>query len=472
MEENNQNKEKSNEGNGILNVFDNIDDVGVRNAMRETSFQTKLIKIFLEDDTFSQQIIDILKPDYFDDFHHKILFEHITKYIIKYNVTPNYETLKSLINYKEQGIQKEHLEELISIISQYKHNDKKYVEDISLNFCKKQSLKNGLMKAAKAWEREDYDNIAVIIGDSLKMGEPKTSGHNYLMDVEKRLIIQERKPVTTMEGLDSIIGGGLSGGELGIVLAPTGGGKSMALVKFGANALLDGKKVVYYSLEMKEEKIGHRFDAALNQIPLKHVTEYVDKIRETSLRIKNKGGELFIKEFPTGTASVNTIKAHLQSLERDQGFVPDLILVDYADIMKSTSEYSERRYNLTNIYETLRAMAMEMDVPIWTASQANREAINSPRFDLRVISESIGKAQTADVIIGIGRTEEDKLVNKAKMMILKNRNGSDGFTIELYFDTSNLDIRVLQDLSSNQSGGVDNLIGLDIKNLIKTNNTN
>ena len=126
--------------------------------------------------------------------------------------------------------------------------------------------------------------------------------------------------------------------------------------------------------------------------------------------IKNKGGQLFIKEFPTGTASVNTLRAHLQSLQRDHGIKPDVLFVDYADIMKSTSEYSERRYNLTSIYETLRAMAMELDIPIWTATQANREAINSPKFDLRVISESLGKAQTADLILGIGRTEEDKAV--------------------------------------------------------------
>ena len=219
---------------------------------------------------------------------------------------------------------------------------------------------------------------------------------------------------------------------------------------------------------MKEEKIGHRFDAALNNIPLKYVTEYVDKIRETSEYIKNKGGDLFIKEFPTGTASVNTLRAHLQNLEREFGIKPDVIFVDYADIMKSTSEYSERRYNLTSIYESLRALAMEIDIPIWTATQANRDAINSPKFDLKVISESLGKAQTADLILGIGRTEEDKLEKRAKMMILKNRNGEDGFTIDLHFDTSNLDIRVLQDVNQSKLG-VSNISGLNIEDLIVGN---
>lgn len=466
MKENLNTKEIN--ANEIVDAFDNVDDYsGRKEAMKESSFQTKLIKCFIEDEEFSQQILDILYAKHFDNIQHKILFQHISKYIAKYNFIPNYETLISLIKYKEVGIQQEQLIELIDIVSKYKHNDQKFVKEVSLEFCKRQGLKKGLLKAAKAWEVEDYDNISVIIGDSLKLGEPKSSGHNYLDDVEKRLVIESREPITAMEGLDNIIGGGLAGGELAIILAPTGGGKSMGLVKLASNAMLDGKKAIYYSLEMKEEKIGHRFDSALNNIPLKYVTEYVDKIRETSQYIKNKGGQLFIKEFPTGTASVNTLRAHLQSLERDHGIKPDVIFVDYADIMKSTSEYSERRYNLTSIYETLRAMAMELNIPIWTATQANREAINSPKFDLRVISESLGKAQTADLILGIGRTEEDKAVNKAKMMILKNRNGEDGFTIDLHFDTSNLDIRVLQDV--NQSNyGLSNIAGLDIEKISKS----
>ena len=466
MKENLNTKEIN--ANEIVDAFDNVDDYsGRKEAMKESSFQTKLIKCFIEDEEFSQQILDILYAKHFDNIQHKILFQHISKYIAKYNFIPNYETLISLIKYKEVGIQQEQLIELIDIVSKYKHNDQKFVKEVSLEFCKRQGLKKGLLKAAKAWEVEDYDNISVIIGDSLKLGEPKSSGHNYLDDVEKRLVIESREPITAMEGLDNIIGGGLAGGELAIILAPTGGGKSMGLVKLASNAMLDGKKAIYYSLEMKEEKIGHRFDSALNNIPLKYVTEYVDKIRETSQYIKNKGGQLFIKEFPTGTASVNTLRAHLQSLERDHGIKPDVIFVDYADIMKSTSEYSERRYNLTSIYETLRAMAMELNVPIWTATQANREAINSPKFDLRVISESLGKAQTADLILGIGRTEEDKAVNKAKMMILKNRNGEDGFTIDLHFDTSNLDIRVLQDV--NQSNyGLSSIAGLDIEKISKS----
>jgi len=127
-----------------------------------------------------------------------------------------------------------------------------------------------------------------------------------------------------------------------------------------------------------------------------------DAIRERIEELKKMGGNLFIKEFPTGSATVNTIRNHIKILERD-GFRPDEIFVDYADIMKPTSTYVEKRHSLTQIYESLRALSMELDIPFWTASQAGRSAINSARFDLSVISESLGKAQTADVNIRFGK---------------------------------------------------------------------
>ena len=163
------------------------------------------------------------------------------------------------------------------------------------------------------------------------------------------------------------------------------------------------------------------------------------------------GGKLIIKEYPTGSASVNTLRSHVKHLERE-GFIPDVIFVDYADIMKSTSSFQEKRFALTSIYESLRALAMELTVPIWTASQASRAAINESKFDLKVISESLGKAQTADVILGIGRSDDDKLKRKAQLLCLKNRNGEDGYALELNFDTSNLDINVVLTDSQNHIG--------------------
>lgn len=438
-------------------------------TLLDVGFQKKLIKVIIEDKQgdFSTQIIDMLKPDYFDGIHLKTLIRHILEYVSKYNIIPEYQTLRDVINEKElEGPLKDNLIEFIAIIEEQRITDKLNVKDIALNFCRKQSLKKGLIDAVDNWEKGDYENIAQIISEALKVGEPKSSGHNYIKDIEKRLVKKFRLPVPAMKGLDSKIGGGLAGGELGIILSPTGGGKSMMLVKFTCTALLAGKTVVYYSFELQESVIGNRIDSCLTEIPLKDVLEFPDRIREVAVEVKEKGGNLIIKEFPTGSASVNTIKTHLKVLERE-GINPDLIVIDYADIMKAVSSFAEKRFALTSIYEGLRGMAMEMNIPIWTASQAGRAAINKDAFSLDTISESLGKAQTADVILGVARPDEDKKAKKANMMILKNRNGEDGYSLRLHFDTSKIDIQVEEE---DGSGGMKfGVKGLNLEAQIRAN---
>jgi len=306
----------------------------------------------------------------------------------------------------------------------------------------------------------------------LKVGEVKSTGHNYVNDVKKRLIRKHRKPVTAMVGLDSRIGGGLAAGELGVILSPTGGGKSMMLVKFTATALEAGLNVVYYSCELGESVVANRVDSCLTQIPMKDIFEFADAVEEKMIHIKNKGGNLIVKEYPTGSATVQTLKNHIKSLEKSLGWVPHVIMVDYADILKSISEFSEKRFALTSIYEDLRGMSMELGIPIWTASQAGRGAINKDSFGLDAISESLGKAQTADIVVGVARTDTDKMEKKAKMIMLKNRNGEDGYSLKMHFDTTNINIYIEDDKF--RSVGVNNLPGLErqikaVENLAKNN---
>jgi replicative DNA helicase len=416
----------------------------------------RLLKLIVEDEKFSEQILDIIIPEYFDSILTKIILKYILEYCNKYNAVPSYDTIQSLILEKESdAILKEKLVDMLKVLMEWNVTDKQYVKDVSVDFCRKQSLKRGLLEAAESWEKGDYEMIQKIITDSLKLGDMKDTGHNYISDVEKRLVRQYRKPVPCMNQLDQIIGGGLSGGELGVVLSPTGGGKSMMLVRFATTAFQLGKSVVYYSLELSERSIGNRFDACICNINLRNILDYPDAIRDKIEEIRSLGGRLIIKEFPTGTATVNTIRNHLNILKRD-GFEADEIFIDYADIMKASAAYVEKRHALTHIYESLRALSMELDIPIWTASQAGRQAINSARFDLSVISESLGKAQTADVIIGLARTDENKREMKASMIVLKNRNGSDGYDIPLTFDTSRVQIEV-DEASYKQYVGFDNL---------------
>lgn len=453
------------EQNDVAELVNNISQTKL---LLDEKFQKKVIKIIIEDEQFAKDVLDMIKEEYFEGLLLPTIMSYILKYFEKYNNIPNYDTLVDLINIREtdDGV-KIHLLELVNVIRGYKLTDKQHVINFTKSFCKKQSLRKGLEKAAKAWQNEEYEAIHKIIIDSMKIGEGRDRGHSYIDDVEKRLIKSTRNPVPFLENFDSKIGGGLASGELGVILAATGGGKSMMLVKGAATALACGKSVLYYSMELAEVSIANRFDSCLTGYRLNSIHQFPQAIRDKVQEIFKIGGKLIIKEYPTGTASVNTIRSHVKTLERE-GFIPDVIFIDYADIMKATSTFQEKRFDLTSIYESLRALAMELNLPIWTASQAGRTAINESKFDLKVISESLGKAQTADIILGIGRSDDDKQKKKAQLLCLKNRNGEDGYSLPMNFDTSNLDISI-EETDSNYVGYTG--LGNTLENTIRLQNT-
>jgi replicative DNA helicase len=447
------------------NIEKEVTNINIINILNDINMQTKIISIILDpiQHDFREQILDVLDLSFFESVHHRHLLQKILNYINKYNLVPPRDTLEQSIKlYTKDNVMKNHLLELVEIVCNYDLKDKEFVMEIALDFFRKQSLKKSLMKAADEFESGNYGEIANVINEAMKKCEPKSRGHDYFKDIEVRMVQKIRKPVPCMHGLDSQIGGGLAGGELAIVLSPTGGGKSMMLVKFGSTALQYGRKVVYFSLELSETVIGNRFDACLNNIKMNEVYHFKHLIEENSKKLESKGGVLKIKEYPTGTATINTIKNYLSYLNRESGFLPDLIIIDYADIMKPLVSYSEKRHSLTSIYEGLRALSMELNVPVWTASQTSRMSINKNDFDLSSISESLGKAQTADIIVGVARTDVDKIAKKAKLMIMKNRNGQDGHSMEMLFDTSKVDIQVL----STRDTGMVNFNGLDMEQQI------
>jgi replicative DNA helicase len=426
--------------NAIISFFEDNDSDNVF----DSNYQNRFLNVFMSDkEGFAEQIIDIVFVDYFDA-HQKLLMKYQVDYFKKYRKVAKFHTLRDIVNDNETGIEQQRLLALIDEIEKLDVDDAKAVKDRSYEYFKRRSLKTCLWGLIEDWKSEKYDSMKTRLEDSLKAGEPKDTGHDYVKDVDKRLTKDYRDPIPCMPGLDERIGGGLSAGELGIVLAPPGGGKSMMLVKFASEALRAGKKVVYYTLELSEKVVGQRFDACLNDIHLRSVWNFPDYIKQTANEIAAKGGNLKIKEFPTMMATTNSILSHLRSLEMNENFVPDEIFIDYADIMKPLSNFSEKRHALTSVYEGIRGIAVEHGVPVWTASQTNRSGMDKEKFGLDVIGEALGKAATADLIIGVGRTEEQKVAKppRATFGVLKNRNGADGYYLYGTFDTSRIFIRL------------------------------
>lgn len=402
-----------------------------------THYQNKLINVFCQDRSgFSEQIVDVLNGEYFDGYQ-KILINHAIQYYNDRGTIIRFDTLRDRISFNEKGIQKEQLLGLIDKIEEIKIEDKKEVQETSTEFFIKRHMREAILQAASDWKNNKWDTILKNIEEALKVGQPKDTGHDYFKDVNKRLSKDFRVPIPLMDELDELIGGGVSPGEIAVVIAPPGGGKSMMLVKFAATALLSGKNVVYYTLELSEDVVGQRFDACINNIKLKHVWDYPEYISEKLKEVSTLGGGLKIKEFLEGGVTVNTIKAHLKTLEIE-GFIPDVIVVDYLGLMKPLGSYAEKRHALTDIAEGLRNIANNYRIPVLTAHQTNRTAIQEERITTAHIGESLGIIATVDLALGLGRPDEMKEENQAMLGIIKNRMGQDGIYKLLSFDTKSV----------------------------------
>jgi len=226
-------------------------------------------------------------------------------------------------------------------------------------------------------------------------------------------------------------------------VAPTGVGKSHFLVHLGAAALRIGKNVLHYTLELSESAVGIRYDSNLCNIPSNQVIDNKEKIKQKYE--ESEFGRLIIKEYPTGSASVMTIRNHIEKLSM-KGFVPSVILIDYADIMRSTRQYDSLRHELKLIYEELRNLAGEMNVPVWTASQSNKEGSEKDVVGLTNMGESYAKAQVADVVLTLSRKETEKSTGMARLFVAKNRAGRDGLLFPVKIDTSKSKLQVVEDI--------------------------
>lgn len=433
------NKIEDKDLNNVLSFFkdDTIEPFDI-------DYQNRFLHVFISDrDGYPEQVIDIAQPEYFDSYQ-KLLLDYEIKFFNQYKEVARFSTLKDIVREKEKGMNRELLLGLIEKIEEIKIDNSDYVKNLAFRYFKERSVKNCLFELVTDWKKHNYDSMKLKLENALKAGEPKETGHNYVLDVIKRLSKDFRNPITALPSLDNYIGGGLSAGEMGVVLAQAGGGKSMFLVALAANAFIAGKKVVYYTLELAEEVVGQRFDSCINQVHLKSVWDFPDIIQERADEICSMGGELIVKKFNSGQATINTLMAHIRTLETHDNFKPDIIFIDYGDLLKPVDNFTEKRHALDSIYVGIRGMADELKIPIWNAAQTGRSGMDTDKVSLSSIAESLGNARTADVIISIGRDPDEvsENPNSAKIGILKNRNGQAGLFLDAIFDTSKVLIEI------------------------------
>jgi len=413
-------------------------------------FQETVFRCLLTDRAWAAQMTEVMTPEYFDLKYLQYLSKSYFTYHTKYKDFPTLNLLITIIRDDlKEGKDTVLRDQIVDYLQRIRSNpdigDLQYVKDKSLDFCRKQAMKEALEKAVELIATDNIDSVIGLMKNALAAGTPASVGHDFFEDTEARFHITQRQTCPTgMKQIDAkdILNGGLGRGELGVIVGATGTGKSHFLVKMGSEALRVGKNVVHYTFELSETAVGIRYDSNLCDIPSNEVIDRKDEVLKSYENAEY--GKLIIKEYPTGTASVQTLRNHLEKLLL-KSFVPSVIIIDYADIMRSSRSFDSLRHELKLVYEELRNLAMEMNIPIWTASQANREASNADVVGLENMSEAYGKAMVADVVLSLSRKPTEKATGEARIFVAKNRAGRDGMLFNIRIDTSKSKFTLLED---------------------------
>ena len=398
------------------------------------NLEVTILNNLISNEEFTRKVLPFLKSDYFTVRSYKIIFAEIHEYISNYNALPSLNAL-SIECQERTDLSESQFKDIMEVLSGLSNEKAEldWIIDSTEKWCQERAIYLSLMESVKIAdgqdEKRDKGAIPQILSDALGVSFDQNVGHDYLQNYEERYDFYhktEEKIPFDLEFFNKITKGGLPNKTLNVALAGTGVGKSLFMCHVTSSCLLQGKNVLYITMEMAEEKIAERIDANLLNVPIQKLHDlpramYENKISALS---KKTQGKLIIKEYPTASAHVGHFKALLNELELKRNIKPDIIFVDYLNICAS------QRYkgSIVNSYtyvkaiaEELRGLAVETNVPIVTATQTTRSGFGSSDVDLTDTSESFGLPATADLMFALISTEELEEQNQIMVKQLKNR---------------------------------------------------
>jgi len=394
-----------------------------------------ILRNLVYNEEYLRKVIPFVEPDYFNDRSERIVFEHITKYVAEYNSLITKEILKIEIE-DRRDITQDEVKNIYGTINELEdiECDFEWLSDTTEKWCRDRAIYLALMESIKIADGQDdkqnRDAIPTILSDALSVSFNRNVGHDYLEDYEERYELYNKKESRIqfdLEYFNKITKGGLPNKTLNIALAGTGVGKSLFMCHHASAVLLDGKNVLYITLEMAEEKIAERIDANLLNVNIQEIVDLPKPIFEgkvTNLAKKTQGS-LIIKEYPTASAHSGHFKALLNELALKKSFKPDIIFIDYLNICASSRYRAGSNVNsysyIKAIAEELRGLAVEANVPIVSATQTTRSGYGSSDVDLTDTSESFGLPATADLMFALISTEELEGLGQIMVKQLKNR---------------------------------------------------
>ena len=394
-----------------------------------------ILRNLVYNEEYLRKVLPFIEPDYFNDRNERVVFEHITKYAAEYNSLITKEVLQIEIE-DRRDISQDEVKNIYGTINELEdiECDFEWLSDTTEKWCRDRAIYLALMESIKIADGQDdkknRDAIPTILSDALSVSFNRNVGHDYLEDYEERYELYNKKESRIqfdLEYFNKITKGGLPNKTLNIALAGTGVGKSLFMCHHASSVLLEGKNVLYITLEMAEEKIAERIDANLLNVNIQEIVDLPKQIFESKVTnlAKKTQGSLIIKEYPTASAHSGHFKALLNELALKKSFKPDIIFIDYLNICASSRYRAGSNVNsysyIKAIAEELRGLAVEANVPIVSATQTTRSGFASSDVDLTDTSESFGLPATADLMFALISTEELEGLGQIMVKQLKNR---------------------------------------------------
>jgi replicative DNA helicase len=394
----------------------------------------KVISSLLTHKEFLQNINDVLSDEYFSNPAHKWVINQIIQYYESYHTTISMDILKVEMKKMDNEVLKVSVKEQLREAYKADIEDLEYVQLEFSTFCKNQQLKKALLSSVDLLKAGDYDSIKYMIESAMKAGQDKNIGHEYKKDTESRYREDHRTIVPTpWDQINELIQGGLGNGDLGLIFGNPGGGKSWTLVALGGHAVKMGYNVIHYTLELSESYTGRRYDAFFTGTSVDQLEKHKGEVEALTADLP---GELIIREYPMGKTTINTIESHIKKVI-DLGIQPDLILIDYIDLLSTRKRNVDRKGEIDDIYTSTKGLARELNIPIWSVSQVNRAGAKDDIIEGDKAAGSYDKMMITDLSLSLSRKKEDKVNGTGRLHIMKNRYGMDGLTFQVDVNTSN-----------------------------------
>ncbi|MFN7656404.1 MAG: DnaB-like helicase C-terminal domain-containing protein [bacterium] len=400
-------------------------------------FQTELINQLLHpaNKKFSDRIIDIVHAKYFDNEYFRLIVAQIKDYYEKYEKVPAYDTLETIFRMEiKDKVTQDYVFEMLNEIRNLVVTDWEFIQGKALNFCRQQELKKANEKINKIVDNGEFDNYetcAEILREALAVGSEKDDGTSITENIEAVLEKDFRHPIPTgISGIDNLTDGGLSKGELGVILAPYGIGKTTILTKLANTAYNEGYNVLQIVFEDMPDVIKRKHLACWSGINLNELADRKEEVLAKHKEVTfNRNNDLKIRKFSSEGTTMQTIKSFVRH-EISNGFKPDMIILDYIDCVESTRQYSDEWSGEGNVMRGFESMLSEFGMVGWTAVQGNRSSISSDVVTGDQMGGSIKKAQIGHFIMSIARTLPQKESGRATIAVLKSRFGRDGVVFE------------------------------------------